>query len=383
MAKKTAIVIGAGIVGLATARALALKGYVVDVYERNHKVSGASVRNFGMIWPIGQPSGKLYERAIFSRNCWKEIGNSSDLWYDPVGSLHVAYNNEEWLVLQELFEAFKGEGRDVELLNKEQVLEKSGIASEKNCIGGLYSGEEIIVDPREAISLLPVYFQEILEIRFHWGKTVTAVRTGNIIIGRENAQADQIFICSGSDFETLYPEWFAKFPLTKCKLQMMRLVDEGSPRIGPALCGGLSLVHYASFKAAPSLDILKRRYQDEMPEYLNWGIHVMVAQNQTGQLTVGDSHEYGLSPDPFDRKFINDLILKYLRQFSSLKNPELTETWNGVYGKLTNGQTEIFDSPEPDVYIFNAVGGAGMTLSFGLADFYINNLPGSVEGHSG
>ena len=74
MAKKSAIVVGAGIVGMATARALALKGYAVHVYERNLKASGASVRNFGMVWPIGQPAGKLYERAIRSRNCWKEIG---------------------------------------------------------------------------------------------------------------------------------------------------------------------------------------------------------------------------------------------------------------------------------------------------------------------
>jgi FAD dependent oxidoreductase TIGR03364 len=368
MSKKTAIVIGAGIVGLATARALALRGFTVTVYERNQKASGASVRNFGMIWPIGQPSGKLYERAINSRNCWKSIGNSGNLWYDPVGSLHLAYHNEEWQVLQELFDIFSKEGRNIELLNREQVLKISRIANGENCKGGLFSREEIIIDPREAISFLPGYFQETSSIRFQWGKAVTAVRTGAITMGSENAEADLIFICSGSDFETLYPEQFAKFPLTKCKLQMMRLVEEGSPRIGPALCGGLSLIHYNSFRAAPSLEILKRRYQEEMPAYLNWGIHVMIAQNQTGELTVGDSHEYGLSPDPFDRKYINDMILKYLQQFSQLKNSQLTETWNGVYGKLTNGQTEIFDSPEPGVYIINAVGGAGMTMSFGLTE---------------
>ncbi len=135
MSKKTAIVIGAGIVGLATSRALAIKGYTVTIYERNLKASGASVRNFGMIWPIGQPAGKLYERAIKSRDCWKEIGDSSKLWYDPVGSLHLAYHNDEWQVLQELFEIFTKEGRDVQLLNKKEALEKSTIANEKKLFG--------------------------------------------------------------------------------------------------------------------------------------------------------------------------------------------------------------------------------------------------------
>ena len=49
---KSAIIIGAGIVGLATARALSLKGFKVTVIERSGKAVGASVRNFGMIWPL-------------------------------------------------------------------------------------------------------------------------------------------------------------------------------------------------------------------------------------------------------------------------------------------------------------------------------------------
>jgi FAD dependent oxidoreductase TIGR03364 len=374
MARKSAIVVGAGIVGIATARALALKGYSVNVFERNHMASGASVRNFGMIWPIGQPTGKLYDRAIRSQQCWKEIGDAGGLWYDPVGSLHLAYNEAEWQVLQELFQVFKNEGRDISILNREQVFAKSGIAREEKCLGGLYSGEEMIVDPREAIRFLPEYFKEKMDIRFNWGKAVVSVSPGKIVSGLDHIHADLIFICSGSDFKTLYPQEFEKYPLTKCKLQMMRILEEVPRRIGPSLCGGLSLIHYPSFKAAPSLNILKMRYEEEMPEYLKCGIHVMVSQNHTGHLTIGDSHEYGLSPDPFDRKYINDLILNYLEKFASLKNPSIVETWNGVYGKFTNDQTELFISPESGVYIINGVGGTGMTMSFGLTEELISKI---------
>jgi FAD dependent oxidoreductase TIGR03364 len=368
MSKKRAIVIGAGILGLATARALALKGYKVSVFERNGKALGASVRNFGMVWPIGQPAGKLYERATRSRNCWIEIGNAAGIWYDRVGSLHVATHPEEWVVLQELFDVFTKEGRNVQLLSREQVGKISSIAREDNCLGGLYSGEEVIVDPREAIAAMPAYLEEKLGVQFHWGKAVTEVSCGRAGIGGQIVEADQIFICSGSDFETLYPDVFEKFALTKCKLQMMRVVEEGSPRIGPAICGGLSLIHYASFKAAASLPRLKELYEHVLAELLQWGIHVMVSQNRSGQLTVGDSHEYGMVPDPFDRKYINDLILGYLGEFTRLKNPDIIETWNGVYGKFTDGHTELFYSPDKDVFILNGVGGAGMTLSFGFAE---------------
>ena len=236
------------------------------------------------------------------------------------------------------------------------------------------TAEEIIVDPREAIALLPRYLREKLNIQFHWGKAVTAVRSGAIQCGQESVRADQIFICSGSDFETLYPEEYLKYPLTKCKLQMMRLIETGTPRIGPAICGGLSLIHYPSFKASDSLEKLKNFYRENLPEYLTWGIHVMVSQNHLGHLTVGDSHEYGLSPDPFDKKHINDLILEYLSKFTALRQPKIIETWNGVYAKFTNEQTELFFSPDPEVYIINGVGGNGMTMSFGLAEELISAL---------
>jgi len=72
-------------------------------------------------------------------------------------------------------------------------------------------------------------------------------------------EADEIYVCSGADFETLYPSVFAENNFTKCKLQMMRLVAQPDEwRIGPALCGGLSLIHYKSFEVAASLSKLKK-----------------------------------------------------------------------------------------------------------------------------
>ncbi len=181
--------------------------------------------------------------------------------------------------------------------------------------------------------------------------------------------ADLVIICSGADFETLYPESFRNMPVTRCKLQMMQFeAQPGNWHIGPALCGGLSLIHYKSFATASSILLLRRRYEQELPDHVRWGVHVMVSQNSRYELTVGDSHEYGLSPDPFDKASINQLILNYLSTFASFKSNTITATWNGVYAKLTNNESHLFESPEPGVYIFNGLGGAGMTLSFGLAE---------------
>jgi len=376
MQSRSAIVIGAGIVGLATARALALRGFSVSVFERSERAVGASIRNFGMIWPIGQTSGRMVERAIRSRNLWKEIALAGGFWHETAGSLHLAYKPDEWQVLQELMESFQEEGRPVELLDRRGVADISAAAVTDGLFGGLYSPDELIVDPREAIAALPGWLTETLNVEFHWGKCVSYISGQTVYIGSEEEyKADLTFICNGADFETLYPEHFSKLALTKCKLQMMRLVSQPDNwRIGPALCGGLSLIHYQSFQVAPSLPLLKSRYAEEMAGYLEWGIHVMVAQNGNGELTVGDSHEYGLTHDPFDREFINKMVLDYLRTFARFRDDTVKATWNGVYAKRTDGEPDLFFSPAPGVHVINGVGGAGMTLSFGLAEELVSLL---------
>jgi FAD dependent oxidoreductase TIGR03364 len=318
----------------------------------------------------------MYDRAVRSRNIWKEIAPRADFWHEPAGSLHLAYHPDEWNVLQELYEIFHKEGRPVRLMDAAAVTASSGAVRPDGLLGGLHSGDEIIVDPREAIASLPGWLSEQYKVEFFWGKCVSYVSDQIVYIGNdEEYEADLVFICTGADFETLYPEQFAEQPVTKCKLQMMRLAPQPDDwRIGPALCGGLSLIHYNSFKAAPSLPGLKERYAAEMPDYLQWGIHVMVSQNGRGELTVGDSHEYGLTHDPFDKNFINRMVLDYLRKFACFRDWSVVETWNGVYAKLTDGEADLFFSPEPYVYVINGVGGAGMTLSFGLAEELVAGL---------
>src|SRR4030095_3094244 len=318
----SAIVMSAGIVGLATARALVGRGYKVKVIERNHKAIDASIRNFGMIWPIGQPNGELYDHAMFSRKIWKETCDDAGIWYDEVGSLHVAHNTDEALVLEELSEIYQDRG--YQYLEAGETLKRSGSVVAQNLKGALYSSHEMIVDPREAVFKIPLWLTEKFEVEFILGKAATDIAYPSVYAGNDQWEADEIFVCSGSDFETLYPAIYAATPITRCKLQMMRMhAQPGNERIGPALCGPLSLMHYQSFKVASTLETLSLRYRHEYADYLKWGIHVMVAQNQAGELTVGDSHEYGLTPDPFDKQSINRLILDYLKKFAGFKDENI------------------------------------------------------------
>ncbi len=372
MPDKSAIVIGAGIVGLAIARSLAERNYTVTVFERNEKAVGASIRNFGMIWPVGQPNGKLYERALRSKSIWKQVCIEAGLWFNEVGSLHLAYNDHEWNVIQEFVEANKNT-RNVSEINANGALQKSEAVNREGLKGALWSEDEMIVEARVAIEKLPAYLANKYGVTFHFNTAITQIKYPKVISGKQSWSANKIYVCSGADFETLYPEVFANNHFTKCKLQMMRLIMQpDSWRIGPSLCGGLSLIHYKGFEIASSLPQLKKHYETTMPDYIKWGIHVMVSQNAEGELTIGDSHEYSLAHDPFDKQYINQLIINYLKQFALFKDWRMIQSWHGIYPKLTNGQTEFIYSPEQGVTIVNGLGGAGMTLSFGLAEEVMN-----------
>jgi FAD dependent oxidoreductase TIGR03364 len=364
---KQAIIIGAGIVGLATARALALRGYKVTVFERSGEPVGASIRNFGMIWPIGQTAGTQLDQAMLSRSIWKQICTEAGIWHSEKGSLHLAYKQDELKVMEEFVDV-ESSHRNCGLLTPEQVKLLTGSAQPKGLLGGLWSESEMIVEARVAVKAVANYLAARFNVGFHYNTAISSINHPTVFSGKRSWSADEIFICSGIDFETLYPEIFSNAAITKCKIQMMRLAAQQD--IGPSLCGGLSMIHYSSFKSATSLSTLQERYQQEYADYIKWGIHVMVSQNGDSELTVGDSHEYGLTHEPFDKVFINKLILDYLKTFATFKEDSLIQSWHGIYAKMTNGQTSFITKPEDGVTIINGMGGAGMTLSFGMTERY-------------
>jgi len=375
MSNKTAIVVGAGILGLATARALGAKGYAVTVIEKSQFSLGASIRNFGMLWPVGQPDGKLYNRAVRTKELWLEYLNATNIKYNSCGSLHLAYCDEEMSVVEEISNFFKSRNRPVSVIDTNTVLENYNGINANGLLGALRSEDETIIDPREGIKKLPVYLTEKYNVQFIWGAVVTSILPNIVITSEKKYNADLICVCSGADFETLYPALFKEQPITKTKLQMMRFKHKDpNYELGASICGGLSLLHYKSFRASPALTKLRIKLVAEMPEYFKYGIHVMVSQNAQGELTVGDSHEYALDFDPFDKVEINEMILKYLKQLVHIEDWKMTQSWNGVYPIMTNGDTDLFLKADDGVYILNGIGGHGMTMSFGYAEEIINNL---------
>jgi len=370
-------IVGAGILGLAHAYHLARRGMRVVVFERHARAQGASVRNFGMIWPIGQPAGQMYQLARRSRELWLEVLAASGLWHRQCGSLHLAYHDDEMQVLREFDSKASQTDRPCELLSPEQIISRFPHVVRMALQGGLWSSAELAVDPRQVIAELPAWLTRTYGVEFAFETSVLAHSLPQVQTTGGEFNVRRLVICTGSDFRDLAPAEFAGSGLVPCKLQMMRSQPFGDRfRIGTHLAAGLTLRHYASFAGCPTLPELARRLDAECPDYHRFGIHVLVSQNATGELTLGDSHEYGPAIEPFDKPRIDDLILTYLKTFLTVPDLQIAARWHGIYVKHPT-DAYVVARLSPDCLAVTGVGGAGMTLSFGLAEKMITDWLGA------
>lgn len=367
-------VVGAGILGLAHAFHLARQGRRVIVFERSPRATGASVRNFGMVWPVGQPAGALHQLALRSRELWLEVLTEAELWHDPVGSLHLAYYEDEAAVLSEFASTADEHGYECQLLSSGEVAKRSPAVKTSGLVAGLWSPTEVCVDPRQVIADLPGWLARRYGVQFEFNCAVTGYDRPRVSAGGRTYEAGRLVVCSGADFQTLYPDVFAAAGFSRCKLQMMRSTRR-SARIGPMLAAGLTLRHYKNFADCPTLAAVKSRVTRDNPEYDRYGIHVLVSQNAAGELVIGDSHEYDAAIEPFDKPEIDRLILDYLGKFLAVSDLDIAARWHGVYAKHPRDASFVAH-PAPGATVVTGVGGAGMTLSFGLAEQVVNNLEG-------
>lgn len=369
-------IVGGGIVGLAHAWSAAERGHRVTLFERNRTAIGASIRNFGMIWPIGQPHGERFETALLSRERWLHFATSSGLWLNECGSIHLAHRDDEWAVLEEFHEIAKQNGIATKLLTPAEVIRRTPAANRTELRGGLFSPYELGVNPRVAIPTLTRWLVEQQAITLRSPETVVSVErdqhpdTRLTLRTNHNVelQCDRVVVCGGDDLRTLFPGTFAAAPLRLCKLQMLKTVPQPKAwTIGTHLASGLTLRHYENFSVCPSLPALKQRIATETPELDHFGIHVMAAQNDAGEIILGDSHEYDDAIAPFDQSHVDELILRELHHVIELPDWTIAERWHGIYTKST--EAPVFEAePLPGAYTVTATSGAGMTLAFGLAE---------------
>lgn len=365
------VIVGAGIVGLAHALAAAKRGKKVTVVDRDAQANGASVRNFGFITVTGQERGTVWERAVRTADIWRTVAEPAGIPVEQQGLLVAAQRPEAGDVLDSFMATEMSEG--CERLSPLQVADICSHASAP--AGALYSRADLRVESRLALPRLAAWLQDAHGVRFCFGAAVVAIETGRVALADGRILAgDAVIVCPGDDWASLFPEIYREEAITRCKLQMLRLAAPGWRMPSPVM-SDLSLVRYLGYAALPEATALKTRLTDEEPEALDWGIHLIAVQSADGSLVVGDSHEYGPTPDPFGRTEIDAAML---RQYARVLGPPpaVIERWIGTYASAAGHN--IVRQPMDGVRLVVVTSGTGASTGFALADDVIADLYGKA-----
>ena len=368
MAMGNVVIIGAGIIGQAHALTARAAGWDVTLLERDGRPLGASVRNFGTLWPIGCQFGPEREQALYGVARWRELAATAGFPLTDTGSLSLAYRPEAWAVLQEFAAAGGGAAAAFELLGPKQVAARFPAAQPAGLQGALFSPAEAVVPSAIALAALTRHLAA-QGVALHFGTPVVRVHDDAVETsdGRR-FPFDRLVIAAGEEMRLLFPAELAAAGLSRCRLQMFRTPPQPAGfALGSILVSDLTLGHYPAFRECPSTALLRARLADELPRHGEWGVHVIAAQHPDGSLVLGDSHEYASDFAPDYRTEVEELILSALAQFVRVPDLRVASRWHGTYLKSTRGVTQVVLQPRPRVTVVTAMGGLGMTLSWGLA----------------
>ena len=365
-------IVGAGIIGLSCARAAALDGLRVVVIDRDARSNGASVRNFGFVSVTGQERGTAWTRARRTCAIWEEVARQAGITISQRGLWMMARRAEAVSVLEAFVRTDMGEG--CRILSRAAAIARCGELAGANVQAVLESSIDLRVESREAVPKIAAWLAERYGVVFLRETAVLSVAPPRLETSRGVVDAGAAVVCPGDDVASLFPNQIAKYHVTRCKLQMLRLADPGF-RLPAVLMSDLGLLRYAGYSALAEAAPLRQRLAAEQGEHLQQGIHLIAVQSSDGSLVVGDSHHYAQTPDFFADERVDQLILEEFAAATGRAPGAVRERWTGTYPSCTD-RGMFIDAPARNVRIVMITSGSGASTGFAIGEEVVAELFG-------
>ena len=364
-------VVGAGIVGLGVALAAAQKGLSVVVIDRDTRANGASIRNFGFVTVTGQKAGAHWKRARRSRDIWADIAPKANIPVLQHGLVLPAYRPEAADVLHEFLQTDMG--AECSLISPKTAQEHIPLLRQTGIRDILFSPHELRVESASAIPQLQHWLAEAHNVDFLWNSTVSDITDRGVVSSAGLIPAENVAVCPGNEFSTLFPNHIARHNLKISTLQMLRLTAPDMPRLKAPIMSDLSLGRYEGFTGMASSAALQQRLDQERPEMRQAGIHLIAVQSADGSLVVGDSHVYSDTPEPFASGKTEDLILKAFNDVIDLPDYRVSERWIGSYAAASD-RPILVERPAQNIRLVIVTGGTGASTGLALGEQVVADL---------
>lgn len=365
------IVVGSGILGLATAWHAHRDGCTVRVIDSADRPVGSSIQNFGHACFTGQ-ADLVQPVAARSRAGWLAAAADAGFWIAESGTTVPAMTEAEADVLRE-FADHRGPDQ-VTLLSGGTVADALG-NPDLSAVAGAVLPQDARVNPREAAPSLARWLAA-RGVEFTWNTQATGIADGTVSTNRGDFHADRVVACPGYRLAALFPDLAEKQQVRVCSLAMSLVDRPAAVPADLAMLSGTSLARYDGFAAMPSAPALRDELAVREPD-LTGCIANLMATGTADHLFIGDSHAYSLSPEPFIDEDIADLLLDRASGLLGLGTPRVRQRWLGCYAD-SPATNLVLEHPDDRTTVLVVTSGIGMTLSFGVAELALTgeNLPG-------
>ncbi len=355
MSEGRVVVVGAGIVGTAIARALARDGHHVIVVDGRPVGSGATAAGMGHI-PVMDDSEPQFALSRYSQTLWDELSERlpASVEFDRCGTLWVAADDEEMVEIDRKKRFYDERGLPSDVLDSRALLRE-----EPNLRPGLAGGlvlprDQVVYPPCAARFLLDEALSMGSEARI--GTPVVAIEGHGVRLANgEQIEADAVVNAAGWHAATLTPGL------------------EIRPRKGHLIITD----RYPGYLRHQVLELgyLKSAHGSDRDS-----VAFNVQPRRTGQVLLGSSRQYDISDPKVDRPILERMVKRALEYMPTLSRLSAIRVWTGFRAATPDSLPIIGPHPEhPGLFLATGHEGLGISTSLGTAELIAAQVGGRTS----
>lgn len=345
------IIVGAGIVGAASAQAAASAGLRVALIEPGPIGGGSTAAAMGHLVAMDDDPAELALSA-YSLGLWEKYAHLEDAEFSRCGTLWVARNARELEAVPTKIERLAAAGLHAEYVDATQLYQL-----EPNLVAGLAGGmrvarEAVVYPPRVARYLVNQACQRGGDL--YEGRRVVALTADGVRLDDGTALSGPVLVANGVDLPQLLPE----LPMRPRKGQLV--ITDRYP----------GLVNH---------QLLALDYADSAHGDADTSVAFNVQPRPTGQILIGSSRQFNVSDREVSLPLLRQMLAQAFAFLPVLRELQAIRIWTGLRPATADGRPYVGPVPgRRNVWVAAGHEGLGVTTALGTARLIVDGLLGST-----
>ncbi|PWF43402.1 NAD(P)/FAD-dependent oxidoreductase [Massilia glaciei] len=349
------IVIGAGIVGAACARALQAAGMSVAIVDASEPGAGATGAGMGHLVALDETADEL-DLCLLSLGLWRDFFAEHPNVGEPhhCGTLWVAEDERQLAHAHARAERLTGRGWDAVAVNPAKLAQIEPALRRGLCGGVHVRADSVVYPPTVARALV----DQVVERGgvFHTRRRVAAIEAGSVLLhDGARLRARHVVLAAGAAAAALLPG-LPVFP------------RKGHLAVSDRYPGTLShqVVSMGYGQSAAGADAL--------------AVAANVQPRPTGQWLIGSCRQDGVHDSAVDPAVLAKVLQSAIALLPCLGRMRIIRAWTGMRPATPDGRPLIGPHPSrPGLWLAAGHEGLGVTTAFGTAHLLAAQMTGRAS----